>query len=76
MRRLGFLLACLVALISCQSNPDLEGEKARLLETVSDAEGKQEKTYGHYISIWKKQPDGSWKFVFDTGNENPAINKF
>ena len=25
--------------------------------------------YGTYVSIWKKQGDGSWKFVLDTGNE-------
>ena len=25
--------------------------------------------YGTYVSIWKKQPDGTWKFVLDTGNE-------
>ena len=25
--------------------------------------------YGTYISIWKKQADGRWKFVLDTGNE-------
>jgi len=25
--------------------------------------------YGTYVSIWKKQKDGSWKFVLDTGNE-------
>ncbi|MCW3094300.1 MAG: hypothetical protein JWP81_5369 [Ferruginibacter sp.] len=25
--------------------------------------------YGTYVSIWKKQPDGSWKFVLETGNE-------
>lgn len=24
---------------------------------------------GTYVSIWKKQPDGKWKFVLDTGNE-------
>lgn len=22
---------------------------------------------GYYVSIWKKQPDGSWKWVFDNG---------
>ncbi|MEX0323837.1 MAG: DUF4440 domain-containing protein [Puniceicoccaceae bacterium] len=22
---------------------------------------------GYYVSIWKKQPDGSWKWVFDSG---------
>jgi ketosteroid isomerase-like protein len=25
--------------------------------------------YGTYISIWKKQSDGKWKFVLDAGNE-------
>lgn len=25
--------------------------------------------YGSYVSIWKKQKDGKWKFVLDTGNE-------
>ena len=25
--------------------------------------------YGTYTSIWKKQNDGKWKFVLDTGNE-------
>jgi ketosteroid isomerase-like protein len=24
---------------------------------------------GTYLSVWKKQPDGKWKFVIDTGNE-------
>jgi len=24
---------------------------------------------GTYVSIWKKQKDGSWKYVLDTGNE-------
>jgi ketosteroid isomerase-like protein len=23
---------------------------------------------GTYVSIWKKQKDGNWKFVLDTGN--------
>ncbi len=23
---------------------------------------------GTYVSIWKKQPDGKWKFVLDSGN--------
>jgi ketosteroid isomerase-like protein len=25
--------------------------------------------YGTYVSIWKKQADGKWKFVMDSGNE-------
>jgi len=26
--------------------------------------------FGHFISIWKKQPDGSWKVALDCGIEN------
>ena len=25
--------------------------------------------YGTYVSIWKRKPDGKWKFVLQTGNE-------
>ena len=28
--------------------------------------------YGNYYTIWKKQPDGKWKFVVDGGNNTPA----
>jgi ketosteroid isomerase-like protein len=27
--------------------------------------------YGNYISIWKKQADGSWKYELDGGNVTP-----
>ncbi len=25
--------------------------------------------YGNYVSVWKKQSDGNWKFVLDSGNQ-------
>jgi ketosteroid isomerase-like protein len=25
--------------------------------------------YGTYVSIWKKEKDGTWKYVLDTGNQ-------
>ncbi len=28
--------------------------------------------YGNYYTIWKKQKDCNWKFVFDGGNGTPA----
>jgi len=31
--------------------------------------GKDTTIYGTYVSIWKKQADGKWKFVLDSGNE-------
>lgn len=30
---------------------------------------KDSSIYGSYISVWKKQKDGKWKFVLDSGNE-------
>lgn len=27
--------------------------------------------YGEYVTIWKKQGDGNWKFVLDGGNATP-----
>lgn len=28
--------------------------------------------YGTYVSIWKRKNDGSWRYVFDTGNPTPG----
>lgn len=28
--------------------------------------------YSKYLTIWKRQPDGAWKFVADGGNARPA----
>ncbi len=38
--------------------------------TNQDSLGKEQKSYGYYLTIWKKQTDGSWRFVFDAGNES------
>ena len=37
---------------------------------------KGEKLVRHssYVTVWKKQADGSWKVVFDTGAPDPAKN--
>jgi ketosteroid isomerase-like protein len=37
-----------------------------------DAEGKTVTRYGKYCSVWKKQPDGRWKWVVDVGTPSPA----
>ena len=29
--------------------------------------------YGTYVNVWKKQANGSWKFILDTGNEGLSI---
>jgi len=32
-----------------------------------------EVTSGSYVTIWHKQPDGSWKFVLDTGTDGLPV---
>lgn len=35
---------------------------------LKNISGKQMKWTGSYTTLWMKQPDGTWKVVFDTGN--------
>jgi ketosteroid isomerase-like protein len=38
----------------------------------SEADEERSQTlFGKYLTVWKKQSDGSWKVIVDTGNESP-----
>lgn len=37
-----------------------------------DASGNPVTVTGRYLTIWRKQPDGSWKVVLDSSNNEPA----
>lgn len=43
----------------------------RYVSRGTDQEGKPVTRYGKYVTIWKKQVDGSWKVVLDIGNSSP-----
>lgn len=34
--------------------------------------GAIDTTFGNYVTIWKKQSDGSWKYVLDGGGTTPG----
>ncbi len=34
-------------------------------------DGKPTTRYGKYVTVWRRQPDGSWKFILDIGNQSP-----
>ena len=40
--------------------------------TVGEATIESLKQYSKYLTIWKRQRDGSWKFAADGGNARPA----
>jgi ketosteroid isomerase-like protein len=39
---------------------------------VGLALGRDTIYYGNYVTIWRKQRDGSWKYILDGGNATPA----
>lgn len=43
----------------------------RSLYRQKGADGKVVERRGQYVTVWRKQADGSWKVVFDTGSTLP-----
>jgi ketosteroid isomerase-like protein len=40
-------------------------------EFKEDVSNDKASAYGHFVTVWKKQADGSWKFVSDLGITHP-----
>ena len=40
--------------------------------TVGEAAVAPRRSYSKYLTVWKRQPNGAWKFVADGGNARPA----
>ena len=40
--------------------------------TVGEASISARNSYSKYLTVWKRQADGTWKFVADGGNARPA----
>jgi ketosteroid isomerase-like protein len=43
--------------------------------TGKNPKGEEVEQTGKYLTVWKKQTDGSWKVVADTGNVDPPAKK-
>jgi ketosteroid isomerase-like protein len=41
-------------------------------ESKADIKDAKPSGYGHFVTVWKKQPDGTWKFVVDIGISHPS----
>lgn len=48
---------------------DLGYTVGRYSYSVVDSAGEATSSGGYYVTIWRKQADGSWKYVFDTGTQ-------
>ena len=40
-------------------------------EAKEDIKDEKPQAYGHFVTVWKKQADGSWRFVVDLGISHP-----
>jgi ketosteroid isomerase-like protein len=40
------------------------------------ASGAETKSKGYYVTFWKKQADGKWKFVLDIGTSGPPLEEW
>lgn len=40
-------------------------------EAKEDIKDEKPQAHGHFVTVWKKQADGSWKFVVDLGISHP-----
>jgi ketosteroid isomerase-like protein len=40
-------------------------------EFKADIKDAKAVAWGHFLTVWKRQPDGSWKFAIDLGISNP-----
>ena len=55
-----------------ETSGDLAYSRGRFTEKHSDAANKPVSTSGSYITVYKKQADGSWKVVEDFTAAEPA----
>jgi len=42
-------------------------------EAKADINDEKPQGYGHFVTVWKKQADGTWKFVVDLGISHPQF---
>ncbi|MFY9665906.1 MAG: hypothetical protein WAK19_15795, partial [Candidatus Cybelea sp.] len=43
----------------------------RWTDTYRDKHGNIKHAYGKYLDIWRRDADGTWRWIVDIGNENP-----
>jgi ketosteroid isomerase-like protein len=63
----GFAVKWVASAADVSSSGDLGYTVGTYEMGMDGPDGKKMSIQGHYVTIWKKQPDGSWKVVVDTG---------
>ena len=56
---------------ACMSTSGDMGFTTGPWEFKADVKDEKPSGYGHFVTVWKKQADGTWKFVVDLGISHP-----
>ncbi|MBZ4421599.1 DUF4440 domain-containing protein [Myxococcus sp. RHSTA-1-4] len=54
------------------SSGDMAYTVGRAVSVSPGPDGKPTTDYLKYLSVWRRQPDGQWRYVADSGNGNPG----
>jgi len=71
----GFSLAWEPAEAVVAASGDLGYTSGTFELSVNDADGNPAIRRGHYVCIWKKQADGSWKCIVESSIFGPSSNQ-
>lgn len=66
----GFKLAWHATNAEAARSGDLGYSTGKYELSFTDSSGKQVSEHGKYVTVWKKQPDGSWKVARDIFNSD------
>jgi ketosteroid isomerase-like protein len=72
----GFSISWEPELVEVSDSGDMGYMVERNRVTFTDASGSLQTHHGKAVTIWRKQPDGTWKCVVDTWNGNPRVTVF
>ncbi|MBM3804644.1 MAG: DUF4440 domain-containing protein [Acidimicrobiia bacterium] len=66
----GLVLSWQPAKVESARSGDIGYTQGTYEMTVNDAKGKPQSDRGKYLTVWKKQADGTWKCVMDMFNSD------
>jgi len=72
LARPGFAMSFQPLKVEASRSGDLAYVHGSYELTVNDAAGKPVTDKGKYVVVYKRQPDGKWKIILDTGNSDLA----
>lgn len=69
----GFSLKWQAAKVEVARSADIGYSQGTYEFGMTDPKGKPIMDHGKYLTIWKKQPDGTWKVAVDTFNSDVPV---